>query len=51
MLNEYAAIDAAALSENPHHFLREVGPVAAAVGINLCIHPDGPPFPAAGPLS
>ena len=48
MLDEYAAVDAAALRENLHYFLRAVGPVAAEVGVNLCIHPDDPPFPLLG---
>lgn len=48
LLNEYATIDADALRENLYHFLREVGPVAEEVGINLCIHPDDPPFPLLG---
>ncbi|MGI4834292.1 MAG: mannonate dehydratase [Janthinobacterium lividum] len=47
-LNEYQAIDAAALTENLHYFLRAVAPVAQEVGIGLCIHPDDPPFPLLG---
>ena len=48
MLDEYAAIDADALRENLYYFLRAVGPVAAEVNVNLCIHPDDPPFPLLG---
>lgn len=48
LLNEYAAIDSQTLRENLHYFIREVGPVATEVGINLCIHPDDPPFPLLG---
>lgn len=48
LLNEYAAIDAAALTANLHYFIRQVAPVAEEVGIGLCIHPDDPPFPLLG---
>ena len=48
MLDEYKAVDADALREHLHYFLRAVGPVAAEVGVRLCIHPDDPPFPLLG---
>jgi mannonate dehydratase len=48
LLNEYATIDAAALRANLHYFVQQVAPVAQEVGINLCIHPDDPPFPLMG---
>jgi mannonate dehydratase len=48
LLNEYATIDAAALRENLHYFIREVAPVAEELGIGLCIHPDDPPYPLLG---
>ncbi|MGI4819954.1 MAG: mannonate dehydratase [Janthinobacterium lividum] len=48
LLNEYATIDAAALTANLHYFIQAVAPVAEEVGIGLCIHPDDPPFPLLG---
>ncbi|RZK16972.1 MAG: mannonate dehydratase, partial [Hymenobacter sp.] len=48
LLNEYATIDADALRANLHYFVQQVAPVAQEVGINLCIHPDDPPFPLMG---
>ena len=48
LLNEYAAIDAAALRTNLHYFIQQVAPVAQELGIGLCIHPDDPPYPLLG---
>ena len=48
LLDEYAAIDAAALRENLYYFIQQVASVAQEVGINLCIHPDDPPYPLLG---
>ena len=48
LLDEYAAIDADALRENLHYFIRAVAPVAGELGIGLCIHPDDPPYPLLG---
>ncbi|OIN58458.1 mannonate dehydratase [Arsenicibacter rosenii] len=48
LLDEYAGIGDARLRENLYYFIREVAPVAAEAGINLCIHPDDPPMPLLG---
>lgn len=48
MLASYEGIDRAALRGNLARFLREVVPVAAELGIRLCIHPDDPPRPMFG---
>lgn len=47
-LNTYKAIDSTKLREHLVLFLQDVVPVAEEVGINLCIHPDDPPFPLLG---
>lgn len=47
-LSHYKNIDRKQLRENLKAFLDEVVPVAAEVGINLCVHPDDPPFPVLG---
>lgn len=48
LLNEYAVINDTALRENLYHFIQQVAPVAQEVGVNLCIHPDDPPYPLLG---
>ena len=47
-LREYDAVDAAALRDHLHYFIRAVAPVAQELGIGLGIHPDDPPFPLLG---
>ena len=48
MLDHYKGIDSEQLRWNLKYFLQEVIPVAEQYGINLCIHPDDPPFPVLG---
>ncbi len=47
-LDEYNAIGDAQLREHLYHFIREVAPLAQALGVRLCIHPDDPPMPLLG---
>ncbi|MCL2650689.1 MAG: mannonate dehydratase [Candidatus Azobacteroides sp.] len=48
LLSLYEGIDKAQLRENLKYFLEQVIPVAEKYGVNLCIHPDDPPFPVLG---
>lgn len=48
LLNNYAEIGEKELRENLHYFISQVAPYAQELGINLCIHPDDPPFPLLG---
>lgn len=45
---QYDTISADQLKANLFSFLREVVPVAEDAGVNMCIHPDDPPFPIFG---
>ncbi|MDP3912957.1 MAG: mannonate dehydratase [Bacteroidota bacterium] len=47
-LETYSQIDSAKLREHLSLFLKDVIPVAEEAGVNLCIHPDDPPFPVLG---
>ncbi|PTQ98202.1 D-mannonate dehydratase [Mucilaginibacter yixingensis] len=47
-LHRYKNIGRDELKQNLAYFLQAVVPVAEEVGINLCIHPDDPPFPILG---
>jgi mannonate dehydratase len=47
-LRSYSGIDAQRLKANLIDFLSEVVPVAEEVGINICAHPDDPPWPLLG---
>jgi mannonate dehydratase len=48
LLSLYNGIDKAQLRENMKYFLERIVPVAEKYGINLCVHPDDPPFPVLG---
>jgi mannonate dehydratase len=47
-LRTYQGIDAGKLQSYLVDFLSEVTPVAEQVGINICAHPDDPPWPLLG---
>jgi mannonate dehydratase len=47
-LETYSQIDSAKLREHLSLFLKDVIPAAEKAGVNLCIHPDDPPFPVLG---
>lgn len=47
-LHKYAEIGREELRSNLSKFLYDVMPVAEQAGVNLCIHPDDPPFPLLG---
>lgn len=47
-LKTYDTIGREQLRTNLSYFLKEVVPVAEKAGVNLCIHPDDPPFPLLG---
>ncbi|SEH29339.1 mannonate dehydratase [Rhizobium sp. NFR12] len=47
-LRTYHGIDRPKLQSNLVDFLSEVVPVAEQVGINICAHPDDPPWPLLG---
>ena len=48
LLEKYRGIDQQQLRENLQYFLEQVIPVAEEYDLNLCIHPDDPPFPVLG---
>ncbi len=48
ILATYDNIDAPQLKEHLFYFLKEVIPSAEKAGVNLCIHPDDPPYPILG---
>ena len=48
VLDRYDAIDAQRLKENLVAFLKIVIPIAEEANLNMCIHPDDPPFSILG---
>lgn len=48
LLALYDGIDRIALRENLKYFLSRIMPVCDEYGINMCIHPDDPPFQMLG---
>jgi len=47
-LSRYLDIGASGLASHLADFIRAVIPAAVDAGVNLCIHPDDPPFPLLG---
>ena len=48
LLALYDGIDRDALRENMRYFLAAVMPVCEEYGVNMCVHPDDPPFQILG---
>lgn len=48
LLALYDGIDRDALRENMRYFLAAVMPVCEEYGVNMCVHPDDPPFQVFG---
>ena len=48
LLTLYKDIDQDALRENMRYFLSAIMPVCEEYGINMCVHPDDPPFQVLG---
>lgn len=48
LLKQYEGIDRDQLRENMRYFLAAVLPVCEEYGINMCVHPDDPPFQVLG---
>lgn len=48
LLALYNGIDQKALRENLKYFLERIMPICDEYGINMCIHPDDPPYPVLG---
>lgn len=48
LLSLYDGITKETLRENMRHFLSAIMPVCEECGMNMCVHPDDPPFPVLG---
>ena len=48
LLALYKGIDREALRENMRYFLSAIMPVCEEYGVNMCVHPDDPPFQVLG---
>ncbi|GHT87762.1 mannonate dehydratase [Bacteroidia bacterium] len=48
LLADYKEVDKEQLRANFKYFLEQVIPVAEEYGVNMCVHPDDPPFPVLG---
>ena len=48
LLSLYDGIDRDALRENMRYFLSAIMPVCEENGVNMCVHPDDPPFQILG---
>lgn len=48
LLAKYEGIDREQLQENMKYFLNAVMPVCEEYGMNMCVHPDDPPFQVLG---
>jgi len=48
LLKQYEGVTRETLRENMRYFLESVMPVCEEYGINMCVHPDDPPFQVLG---
>ena len=48
LLKQYDGITRDQLRENMRYFLAEIMPVCEEYGVNMCVHPDDPPFQVLG---
>lgn len=48
LLDLYKDIDREALRQNLKYFLEQIMPICEQYGVNMCVHPDDPPFQMLG---